>query len=263
MADLEDQEALCRISVNGEGMQLGQGGWSCWGRACAASLLTLLAGCASKLDRALLADHNPAAHLADPQGEYCLHCPDVVEIALPGWSGEQTIGPDGRVRPGGIAVRVDGLTPADACRHIAAQFGVDASRVHIRITGFNSQQLYVHSDVADLQKAVPYRGPETVVDLLQRTGGIGKGAAPGDIQVVRARVADGHPPEVFHVDLEAIVVRGDQSSNLQLEPFDQIYVGQTRRHCVACCLPPWLRSLFAPSDQNDGPLVRPLVDHSH
>jgi protein involved in polysaccharide export with SLBB domain len=213
----------------------------------------LAGGCASRLDQALLADRNPAAHLAEPQGEYRLHCPDALEIAVPGWSGELIVGADGRVRPNGIAVRVDGLTPADACRHIAAEFGVDASRVRVRVTGFNSQQLYVHSDVADMQKAVPYRGPETVVDLLQRTGGIGKGAAPGDIQVVRSHVADGHPPEVFHVELEAILVRGDQSSNLQLEPFDQIYVGQTRRHCIACCLPPWLRMLFTRPDPNDGP----------
>jgi protein involved in polysaccharide export with SLBB domain len=157
-----------------------------------------------------------------------------------------------------VAIRVDDQTPAEARRHIAAQFGVDASRVQVRVTGFNSQQLYVHSDIAGMQKAVPYRGPETVVDLLQRTGGIGPGAAPGDIQVVRSHVADGHPPEVFHVNLEAILVRGDQATNIQLEPFDQVYVGQTRRYCIACCLPPWLRSMCGRCGADQGH-PQPLV----
>jgi hypothetical protein len=56
-------------------------------------------------------------------------------------------------------------------------------------------------------------------------------------------VADGRPPEVFHVDLAAILRRHDQSTNVRLEPFDEVYVGQTRRGCVAACLPPWMRKL--------------------
>jgi protein involved in polysaccharide export with SLBB domain len=241
-------------------MEAGQGRWR--GRAAAATVLALLAGCAGRLDRALLADRNPAAHRADPEAEYCLHCPDVVEVALPGWTGELTVGPDGRLPADrGAGVRVDGQTPAEAARHVADRLGVDPAGVRVRVTGFNSQRVYVHGEVAGLQRAVPYRGPETVVDLLQRMGGITPGAAPGDIQVVRARIADGRPPEVFHVDLEAILRRGDQATNVRLEPFDQVYVGQSRRNCIACCLPPWLRSVLAgfrpegpiPSARAEGP----------
>jgi polysaccharide biosynthesis/export protein len=210
----------------------------------AGPLLALAAGCAGRLDRALLADHNPAAHRADPETEYCVNCPDTIEVTFPGGTVEQEVGPDGCVRPGGrAAVRVEGQTAAEAARHIAAQLGVDPSGVQVRVAGFNSQRVYVHGEVAGLQRAVPYHGPETVVDLLQRMGGITPGAEPANIQVVRSRVADGRPPEVFHVDLEAILHRGDQATNVRLEPFDQIYVGQTRQHCIACCMPPWLRSL--------------------
>jgi polysaccharide biosynthesis/export protein len=232
-------------------MRLGQGGWSWSGRALAAPLLTLLAGCSSHLDRALLADRNPAAHQARPETDYCIHCPDAVEVTLPHWTGEQTIDADGRMPVAGARVRVEGQTPAEAAQHIADRFGIDAAGVRVRVTGFNSQQLYIHGEIAGLQRAVPYRGPETVVDVLQRVGGIAPGAAPSDIQVVRSRIADGRPPEVFHVNLEAILLRSDQSTNIPLEPFDQIYVGQSRRNCVACCLPPWLRKLLGRAAPDD------------
>jgi protein involved in polysaccharide export with SLBB domain len=232
-------------------MQVGKGWWSWWGRALAGPLLALATGCAGNLDRALLADHNPAAHQANPEAQYCLHCPDQLQLTVPGWSGEQPVGPDGRVRPGrGVAVRVEGQTPSEAARHIAAALGVNPGAVQVRVAGFNSQLIYVHGEVAGLQRAVPYQGPETVVDLLQRMGGIAPGAASGDIQVVRSRVADSRAPEVFRVDLDAILRKGNQATNVRLQPFDQVYVGQSRQNYIACCLPPWLRSLFGRTTDN-------------
>jgi polysaccharide biosynthesis/export protein len=207
-------------------------------------VLALAAGCAARLDRALLADHNPAAHLANPEAKYCVHCPDVLEMTVPGWIGQQAIGPDGNVHPGGGAVvRVEGQTPPEVVRHIAEALRVDPAAVRVHVSAFNSQLIYVHGEVAGLQRAVPYQGPETVLDLLQRVGGIAPGAAPGDIRVVRERVAEGRSEEVFHVDLDAILHRGDQATNVRLEPFDQVYVGQSTPHCIACCLPPWLRAV--------------------
>jgi protein involved in polysaccharide export with SLBB domain len=207
--------------------------------------LAAAVGCAGHLDQALLADRNPAAHQANAEAEYCVHCPDLLQVSVPGWSGETPVGPDGRVRANrGVAVRVEGQTPGEAARHIAEELGCKPADVRVHVAGFNSQLLYVHGEVAGVQRAVSYQGPETVLDLLQRMGGIAPGAATGDIQVVRSRVAEGRAPEVFHVDLEAILRRGDQATNVRLAPFDQVYVGQTRQHCIACCLPPWLRSLF-------------------
>ena len=45
-----------------------------------------------------------------------------------------------------------------------------------------------------------------MLDLLQRVGGIAPGAAPQDVYVVRSHLGEGRP-EVFHVDLDAIVLR--------------------------------------------------------
>lgn len=225
-------------------MLLGKGRWSWWRRAVSGPVLALAAGCAGRLDRALLADHNPAAHLADPEAKYCVHCPDVLEVTAPGWTEQEPVGPDGRVRFGrGAGVRVEGETPPEAARQIAEALHLNPAAVQVRVAAFNSQRIYVYGEVAGLQRAVPYQGPETVLDLLQRVGGIAPGAAPGDIRVVRERVAEGRSEEVFRVDLDAILHRGEQGTNIRLEPFDQVYVGQSTQHCIACCLPPWLRSL--------------------
>lgn len=94
------------------------------------------------------------------------------------------------------------------------------------------------------QRAVPYQGPETVLDLLQRVGGITPGAAPNDVHVVRSRLADNRPPEVFHIDLQAIVMSQDQSTNLRLQPFDQVFVGEAKRSSLEKCLPPFLRPTY-------------------
>jgi protein involved in polysaccharide export with SLBB domain len=213
-----------------------------------APLALLLAGCAARLERALLADRNPAAHVHDVEAHYAVHCPDVLEVqiaGLPDWSGPRGIGADGGIALAeGVRVRVDGLTTPEVAAAVAGRARVTAEGVAVHVAGYNSQQLYLIGEVPGQERAVPYRGPETVLDLLQRTGGITPGAAPAEVRVVRAHVADGKPPEVFHVDLQAILFRHDQQTNVRLEPFDQVYVGQNRRSHLRCCVPPWLRPLY-------------------
>jgi polysaccharide export outer membrane protein len=60
---------------------------------------------------------------------------------------------------------------------------------------------------------------------------------------VRSHVAGGTSPELFQVDLAAILLHGDPTTNVRLEPFDQIYIGQTQRSCLKPLLPPWAQAL--------------------
>jgi hypothetical protein len=91
---------------------------------------------------------------------------------------------------------------------------------------------------------VAYRGPETVCQLLQRTGGIKPGAAPDEVYLVRSRVPDGRQPEVFPVKLADIVLRKDDQTNITLQPFDQIFVGQTSQACLGKCVPPCFKPFY-------------------
>ena len=94
------------------------------------------------------------------------------------------------------------------------------------------------------QRSVPYQGPETAVDLLKRVGGVTAGAAPDEVYVVRSRIAEGKQPEVFHVKLRDILTKHDESTNIRLQPQDQIYVGETNRSALSRYMPPWLKPMF-------------------
>jgi protein involved in polysaccharide export with SLBB domain len=207
----------------------------------------LSAGCAAdrtRLEHALLADRDPAAHGADVEGRYVVHCPDAIKVD-PGDGAACVIAADGRIAlPDGDRLHVDGLSAAEIAQAAAAHLGLTAEQVHVQVVGYNSQQIYLFGEVAGKERAVPYEGPETVLDLLQRVGGFAPGAAVRDVQVVRSHVADGSSPELFQVDLEAILLRHDQKTNIRLEPFDQVYIGQSRRSSLRSCFPPWLRPLY-------------------
>src|SRR5262249_52342923 len=135
---------------------------------------------------------------AGPPAPYIVHCPDVLDIAVqPGtsFSGPRRVGADGRIDLGDAGQpRVDGLALPAVTRVIAEAVNVAPGQVRVNVAEFNSQQIYVNGEVHSQERAVPYRGPETVVDLLHRIGGLSFDAAPSDIQVIRSHVADGGSP---------------------------------------------------------------------
>ncbi len=217
-----------------------------------AAALGLSAGCAadgSRLDQALMAGRNsdPAG---DRDGRYVVHCPDRLELdvrgaVVPAAAGDDEVGADGRIPlPGGGRIHVDGLTTDEISRAAAERLRLPADEVHVRVAGYESQQIYLFGEIAGRERCVPYEGPETVVGLLHRVGGVAPGAAVADVQVVRSHVADGGSPELFHVDLKAILLDGDQRTNVRLQPFDEVYIGELRRSSLKRCVPPWLRPLY-------------------
>lgn len=221
------------------------GGRSIWWTG----LLTpLLCGCVSnrgQIAQAMLAQHPPAAHLRQVADTYVVHCPDVLQVDIAGWpqsSGAKHIDADGCIDLGEAGrLRVDGETTPAIARRVAETVGVPAQQVRVAVADYNSQYLYLFDPAAGSQRALPYRGPETVLDLLHRFGGLAHSSALRPITVIRPHVAEGKTPEVFHVDLAAIVLRNDPETNLLLQPFDQVYLGPSHRSCFHGCLPPWLR----------------------
>jgi len=190
----------------------------------------------------------PSVRKDDVAEHYAVGCPDVLEVSVsnrPDLSGRFTIGPNGRIELERLGrPRVEGRTVPDINRLLAEQAGMPPVQVHVRVANYQSQEVYLFGQVSGLQRAVPYQGPETVLDLLQRTGGITSGAAPAEVYVIRTRVAEGQRPEVFRVDLRAIVLNHDERTNIRLRPFDQIHVGETRQARVERSIPPWLRPLY-------------------
>lgn len=214
--------------------------------------LCLLSGCAlnrPSVDQALLADGGRTDREAGVAENYLVECPDVLEVTvdrrpqLP--AGQQTIGPDGCIDMGSLGrLRVDGHTRSQVASIIAASARVPTSWVHISVAEYNSQQIYIYGQVKGLQRAVSYRGQETVLDLLQRVGGIAPGAEPSRVYVVRSRISEGQRPEIYPVNLQDIVLKKDQQTNVRLEPSDQVYIGETKQSSLEKVVPPCLRPVY-------------------
>ena len=62
--------------------------------------------------------------------------------------------------------------------------------------------------------------------------------------MVRTHVEDGQRPEIFHVDLPAIVDKKDERTNIRILPNDQVYVGETRVSRIEKLIPPCLRPIY-------------------
>jgi protein involved in polysaccharide export with SLBB domain len=213
-------------------------------------LVAAVAGCAAP-HQCYCRDAAPTAGAPS----YTLACPDVLEItARPeaDLTGRLTVGPDGTIPLGTDGrLRVEGLTADEVAGQLAAVLGVSSGLIQARVAEFASRQVFLCGPVAGHERAVPYHGPETVVDLLRRTGGLSRDAQPREVYVIRANVAAGRRPEVFSVDLEAIFIRHNDATNICLQPYDQVYVGETARSNWAKYLPQWLR-VFSPRSMTGG-----------
>jgi len=178
---------------------------------------------------------------------YLVGFPDVLEIEVAGrdeFCGKAAVGADGRVfLRNGQGIRVEGHTVAEITRDLAERTGMSASDIRVRVVEHQSQQIFLMGEVVGWQRTIAYQGQETVLDVLQRVGGITPGAAPNDVYVVRSHLVDGQRPEVFRVDLDAIVLKRDTSTNIRVMPFDQIHVGESREARFIKCFPRWFQPM--------------------
>jgi protein involved in polysaccharide export with SLBB domain len=180
---------------------------------------------------------------------YCIGCPDVLEVTFadrPEWDAVASVDVDGSLPLGGPQRPfVAGRTAAQAREAIAASLGIDPERLSVRVADPRSGRVYLTGPDNGTLRIIPYRGPEPVLDFLARIGAIQPGTSKlNAVYVVRPNVAEGTRPQVFHVDVEAVLLDGDPTTNILLRPADQIYVGETRRSSFARLLPPWLRPLY-------------------
>lgn len=209
-------------------------------------LLAAAAGCASnrpRVDAALRASR-PVDGPASPAAAYTVACPDLLDLQVygyPEWSGPYETGPDGCIQLAEVSpLRIEGLTSAQVARRVAAALHLSPADVAVHVTAYRSRQVFLFGQVEGPERALPYQGPETVADLLRRAGGLPPGADFRTVSVVRPHVAAGSRPEVFTVDLAAVLLRGDSKSNVVLQPDDEVYIAETARYSMLKALPEWM-----------------------
>ena len=221
-----------------------------------AALCVAAAGCATCPEDIRSALRQPAkAQDTHSSRGYAVACPDRFQIEVdgrPDLNGEYAVDADGCTGFGRFGrLRVDGQSASDIEETVARTLRTSPSAVHVRVTAFISRTLLIFGPTRGTQRVVAYHGPETVVDLIRRTGGIAPTTQFDGVHVVRPHVADGRRPEVFPVDLRAIAIDNDPRTNVPLQPNDQVYLGETRGGSVVRSLPPWLRSFWLTENKVD------------
>lgn len=181
----------------------------------------------------------------EPPPAYLVGCPDVLAVRFadsPHLDCLVAVDLDGRAPISDtIQPHVEGRSLDEARRVVAAAAGCDPARVTVQLADARTGRLYLFGPEQNRQQVVAFVGAERLVDFLYRTGSLRPGCSDlGDVFVLRPNVAVGSEPQVFRADLRA-VQRGDHSTNVVLDPGDQVYVGETRRSSFARLLPDWLK----------------------
>jgi protein involved in polysaccharide export with SLBB domain len=185
----------------------------------------------------------------EPARIYTLACPDVVEIGLVRSPDDPVriaaVNSEGDIDLGSLGkVRVDGMTVHDARQAIAERAGCSANDVQVRVARYRSRRIFLYGEVAGAVRTVAYRGPETVVDFLRRTNAITPDSAWNEIHLVRSHLAEGAAPEVLRIDLEAILKRNDNRTNVRLQPLDEIYIGEKPSSYFRRAIPGFLLPMY-------------------
>ncbi len=209
-----------------------------------AALAPLLAvGCAGVRSTGFA--ESEVVRAAGPPAAYRIGCPDVLAVRVadrPQLDCVVAVDLDGRLPLSDtIQPHVDGLSLDDARHAVATSVGCDPTRVLVQLADARTGRVYVFGPEQNRQRVVPYVGAERLVEFLVRTDSLQRGSTDlRDVFVLRPNVAAGREPEVFRADLPAVQA-GDHTTNVVLEPGDQVYVGETRRSSFARLLPDWLK----------------------
>jgi len=191
---------------------------------------------------------NLAADAPAPDIRYRVGCPDVLDLTFadrPEWDAYAAIDLDGRLplddlrRP-----RVEGLTLSEVRSELARAAGLPEDSVSVSLAAPRSSHIYINGPVRGRTRMVPFQGPEPVIDFLKRVGGLPPGSKLNQVYVVRPHISMGQPPEVFRVNVEAVLLDADASTNIPLRPSDQVYIGETRGSTFSRILPHWLGTAY-------------------
>ena len=145
-------------------------------------------------------------------------------------AGEHLVRPDGTVSLGIYGtVSVTGLTLEEAKarleQHLAAH--IYRPEINVDVLAYNSKIYYVITDGAGAGEQVfrfPCTGNETILDAVSHINGLPTVASKKHIWIARPAPPELGRDQVLQVDWDAIVRRGQTTTNYQVLPGDRIYV---------------------------------------
>lgn len=154
--------------------------------------------------------------------DYKVGATDVVNVEVrgqPDLNRSAVVRPDGKITLMLLGdVYVSGMTAEEVDEKVSRLYSeyIVGPDVTVTVVGFNSQEIYVWGEVARVGP-LPYTGEMTIMEALNRAGGLLGRAEPKAVQVNR----DG---KVWKVNLEDIVINGKTKDNIYLQPGDVVFV---------------------------------------
>ena len=193
-------------------------------------------------------DPHSAAEVPAPTSKYLIGSPDVLEITFadyPQWDVLVSVDLDGTIpldHPG--QPHAEGRTLDDVRFELARMAGVEPDRVTVKLAAARCSHIFLHGPIRGRTRIVPYQGPEPVIEMLKRVGGLPPGSKLNQVYVVRPNVDIGGRPEVFRVNVPRVLIWNDQTTNVALQPSDQVYVGESRESAFSRLLPDWMAPMY-------------------
>ncbi|GBD37132.1 hypothetical protein HRbin36_02262 [bacterium HR36] len=202
----------------------------------------------ARLQRALLQHDLPPGPSTDLPSDYQVGPGDVLAIRFnlrPEWNGEYLVWPHGCiVLPEAGALPVHGHTTDEIAELIREQSADEVGLVFVEVRRFENQQVYLFGEIQGGSRAIPYHGPETLAQLLQRAGGLTPDADPTSIRVHRLYGSNGEE-EIIRVNLLAVLYAQDRQQNIYIRPYDRIVVSRNSWACLRACLPRAWKNLLS------------------
>lgn len=164
-----------------------------------------------------------------PDDMYTVDPPDAIQVEFLGEAAMTrtvTLRSDGRITMPLVGdVLVAGETPKKIQDQLGEAYAkyYKEPKVFVSVVGYNSKHIYVYGEVGH-QGQVAYTGYETVRDAIGAVGGVTPRAATNRVKVIRGDPKD---PEIYKVDLRALVIEGQTLQDVSLAENDAIYVPPT------------------------------------
>ena len=133
---------------------------------------------------------------------------------------------------------VEHCTIEEARQRIASSVGVSVAKVTVKLRQARSQTITLNGPDRQRMRLVPYAGPETVLEFMNRLE-IPVSPEMANVVVLRGNVAGGGAAEVHRVDLQSTT----STERLTLQASDSVYLNDPGPGWWARHKPNWIASV--------------------
>ncbi len=203
------------------------------GRALAVSATAAIAACST-----VSSNMPPAPFAPSPEAGYVsyltpyrIQIGDVLSIRLllnPELNEDVTVRPDGRISTTVVNdARAYGLTVPQLAAELRRDYSSQLQNPHLTVVvrSFAPTRIYVGGEVANSGEFISVGPPPTLAQAIARAGGLRLSGDDASVFIIRRGV--GNRPEFLSTHYNALEHGTDASADVELAPFDVVYVPRT------------------------------------